>query len=82
MNVEKPKKEKLSKKAIIIYMSAIIICIVAGIIIYFVQRFGDGKSSLIPFVDPTIPKNDVNEQTNLLKENFDNMFTNELKTRK
>ena len=82
MNIEKPKKEKLSKKAIILYVSALVICIVAGIIIYFVQRFGDGKSSLIPFIDPAIPKNETDDQTANLKEKFDNIFTNDLKTRK
>ena len=59
MNVEKPKKEKISKKAITLYVVAIVICIIAGIIIFFTQRYGDGKSSLIPFVDNIKPTEEV-----------------------
>ena len=79
MNIEKPKKEKISKKAIILYISALIICIIAGIIIYFAQRYGDGKSSLLPFIDPVISNNEQNETNATKKEEFDKIFTNNLK---
>lgn len=80
MNIEKPKKEKMSKKAIILYVSALVICIIAGIIIYFVQRYGDGKSSLLPFIDPVISENKEDEEKAAKKEQFEEIFTNDFKT--
>ena len=80
MNIDKPKKEKISKKAIVLYTSAIVICIIAGIIIYFAQRYGDGKSSLLPFIDPVISNNEEDEKNAAKKEEFDKIFTNDFKT--
>lgn len=74
MNINLPKKEKMSRKAIIIYSIAILICVIAAIVIVSVQYFGKGG------LDGLISISSNTEQTDLqlLKTEFNAIFDNAL----
>jgi len=77
MNLEMPEKEKLSKKRIAIYVSAIAVCIFAIIIVVGVQVLGDDIINNA-FGLNKIVKRTEQEETEL-KSNFENIFDNNLK---
>ena len=77
MNVTLPKKEKMSKKAIIIYIVAIVICVIAAIVVICSQYFGSGNLDRI-IATGTIENPDVEADMQTLKTDFNNILDNEL----
>lgn len=77
MNVNLPKKEKISVKAIIIYTISIIACIIAIIVAGLSFYYGsDELDRLITIGGSSLTQDDVDYQ--LLVSNFDNIFQNQL----
>lgn len=77
MNVNLPKKEKISTKAVIIYTISIISCIIAIIIVGLSVYYGsDELDRLITIGGTTSTQEDEGEL--LLVSNFDDIFQNKL----
>ena len=77
MNVNLPKKEKTSTKAIIIYTISIITCIIAIIIVGLAIYYGsDELDRLITVGGSSVTEAD--EEYQLLVSNFDDVFQNRL----
>lgn len=76
MNVTLPEKEKLSKKAITIYIISAIICVFAIVIVIAIQILGNDTVDNIFGVSQLIKRTDEEEQT--LKANFETIFDNKL----
>lgn len=76
MNVILPEKEKISKKAITIYIISAIICVFAIIIVIAIQILGNDTVDNIFGVSQLIKRTDEEEQT--LKANFETIFDNKL----
>lgn len=77
MKINLPKKEKISAKAVIIYTSSIITCVIAIIIIGLSIYYGsDELDRLITIGGSSLTKKD--EEYQLLESNFDNLFQNHL----
>lgn len=76
MNVTLPEKEKLSKKAITIYIISAIICVFAIIVVIAIQILGNDTVDNIFGVSQLIKRTDEEEQT--LKANFETIFDNKL----
>ena len=74
MNVTLPEEEKMSKKRISIYAVAISICIIAIIIAACIQILGNDFTNKIFGVSRLQTKTEEEQQ--LLKNNFDNIFSN------
>ena len=74
MNVTLPEEEKMSKKRIAIYAVAISICIIAIIIAACIQILGNDFTNKIFGVSRLQTKTEEEQQ--LLKNNFDNIFSN------
>lgn len=70
------KKEHLSKKTIAIYVIAIFICVLAITIVVSMQVLGNDLINSIFGIQSRELKTE--EQENLLKQGFDNLFTNTL----
>lgn len=76
MNVILPEKEKISKKRILIYSIAILVCIIAIIIVVMVQILGNDVANSFFGIRGLAVKTE--EEENLLKANFDTIFNNTL----
>ena len=77
MNVNLPKKEKTSTKAIIIYTISIITCIIAIIIVGLAIYYGsDELDRLITIGGSSLTQ--VDEEYQLLASNFDDIFQNHI----
>ncbi len=70
------KKEHLSKKTIAIYVIAIVICVLAITIVVSMQVLGNDLINSLFGIQSRELKTE--EQENLLKQGFDNLFTNTL----
>ena len=79
MKVTLPEKNALKKKEIIIYVIIVIICIVSIIIAFYVQfyaRIDVGR--LLGLSEGVEFGNKTEEETELLKVEFDQIFTNSI----
>lgn len=79
MKVVLPEKKVLSKKQLIIYISIMVVCVISVIIAFYVQfyaRIDIGK--LLGFDSESELGNKTEEQTELLKSEFDQIFTNSI----
>lgn len=74
MNVTIPHKEKMKKKTIFIYISIVILCILAIIVVVSMQILGKDMTSQIFGVYSLQGKS--KEEEELLKTNFDQIFQN------
>ena len=79
MNINLPEKNKIKKRQLIIYVSIMIVCIISIIIAFYVQFFARiDIRRLIGFdVEGEFSKK-TEEQTELLKAKFDDIFTNSI----
>lgn len=77
MNVVLPKKEKMSTKAMVLYIFSIIICVVAAIIVAFSQYYGPEELDKMIAVstDKEVQQQIAEEE---LKAGFDDIFTNRI----
>ena len=76
MNITLPEKERISKRRVLVYVAAIVICVIALIIAVCVQILGNDVTNKIFGVSQIKSKTEEEEQT--LKTNFDNLFLNSL----
>ena len=77
MNVNLPKKAKISVKAVIIYTISIITCIIALVIVGLSIYYGsDELDRLAAIGGSSLTKTD--EEYQLLESNFDDIFQNQL----
>lgn len=76
MNITLPEKERISKRRVLVYVVAIVICVIALIIAVCVQILGNDVTNKIFGVSQIKSKTEEEEQT--LKTNFDNLFLNSL----
>lgn len=76
MNLELPEKEKIPKQRIIIYVTVLLICILAIVVVIGVQVLGNDIVDNI-FGISKITKKSEEEQASL-KSNFENIFNNNL----
>lgn len=77
MNVILPKKEKMNKKAITLYIVSIIVCILAVIVVACSQYFGAEELDKILAINTNKDiQKEVDEE--LLIINFDELFTNQI----
>ena len=76
MNITLPEKERISKRRVLVYVAAIVICVIALIIAVCVQILGNDITNKIFGVSQIKSKTEEEEQT--LKTNFDNLFLNSL----
>lgn len=76
MNVTLPKKEKVSKRRIAVYVSVILVCVIALIVAVCVQILGNDFTNKIFGVSRIKSKTEEEEQT--LRANFDKLFSNTL----
>lgn len=76
MNVTLPKKEKISKRRLAIYIIIIAICVIAIIVAVCIQILGNDFTNKIFGVNKLKAKTEEEEQ--LLRNNFDNIFSNGL----
>ena len=77
MNIILPKKEKLDKKAIVLYILSILICILAIIVVVCSQYFGADKlDQLIEINANKGTQEELDEE--LLIAGFDELFTNQV----
>ena len=76
MNVTLPKKEKISKRRLAIYIIIIAICVIAIIVAVCIQILGNDFTNKISGVNKLKAKTEEEEQ--LLRNNFDNIFSNGL----
>lgn len=76
MNLELPKKEKVSKKRISIYSISIALCIFAIIIVIGVQVLGDDIINNMFGINKLVKRTEQEEAA--LKTNFENIFNNQL----
>lgn len=81
MNVILPKKEKMSKKAITLYIVSIAICILAVIVVVCSQYFGAEELDKMLAINTN---KDIQKQVDeeLLITGFDDLFTNQIDTYK
>lgn len=80
MNITLPERNKISKRRILIYSIAILVCIIAIIIVVMVQILGkDVANSFFGIHGLTVK---TEEEENLLKANFDTIFNNNLEGEK
>ena len=77
MNLELPKKEKVSKKRISIYLVAIGICIFALSIVIGIQVLGDDIIDNMFGINKLVKRTEQEEAK--LKADFENVFDNKLK---
>ncbi len=77
MNVILPKKEKISKKQIIIYSTIIAFCIIAVIVASYVQFYARISIAELVGIKPKEEYGEkTEEQIELLKSEFDTIFNN------
>lgn len=76
MNLTLPEKERISKRRVLVYVVAIVICVIALIIAVCVQILGNDVTNKIFGVSHIKYKTEEEEQ--VLKTNFDNLFLNSL----
>ena len=77
MNVTLPKKEKMNKKAVALYIVSIVICILAAIIVACSQYFGSEElDQIIATNTSKVVQGEVDEE--LLIAGFDELFTNQI----
>lgn len=76
MNLELPKKEKVSKKRISVYVISIFICILAIVIVIGVQVLGDDVIDNLFGINKLIKRTEQEEAE--LKANFETIFNNKL----
>ena len=76
MNVVLPKKEKMNKKAVTLYIVAIVICVLAVIIVACSQYFG--VEELDQMIAINTNKNQQEENEELLIVGFDELFKNKI----
>lgn len=81
MNVIVPKKEKMNKKAITLYIVSIAICILAVIVVVCSQYFGAEELDKMLAINTN---KDIQKQVDeeLLITGFDDLFTNQIDTYK
>lgn len=81
MNVILPKKEKMNKKAITLYIVSIAICILAVIVVVCSQYFGAEELDKMLAINTN---KDIQKQVDeeLLITGFDDLFTNQIDTYK
>ena len=78
MNVVLPKKEKMNKKAVALYIVSILICVLAAIVVACSQYFGPEKlDQMIATNTNKGVQKEVDEE--LLIAGFDELFTNQIK---
>lgn len=77
MNVRLPKKEKVSKKRISIYLTAIAICIFSLSIVIGIQVLGNDIIDNMFGINKLVKRTEQEEAS--LKANFENIFDNKLK---
>lgn len=77
MNVRLPKKEKVSKKRISIYLTAIAICIFSLSIVIGIQVLGNDIIDNMFGINKLVKRTEQEEV--YLKANFENIFDNKLK---
>lgn len=79
MKVVLPEEKALNKKQLAIYITIIIICIISVIIAFYVQFYARiDIPSLLGFEKETQLGNRTEEQTELLKVEFDQIFNNRI----
>lgn len=77
MNVVLPKKEKMNKKAVALYIVSILICVLAAIVVACSQYFGPEKlDQMIATNTNKGVQEEVDEE--LLIAGFDELFTNQI----
>lgn len=76
MNLNMPKKEKISKRRMTIYIVSIIICIIALTVIACIIVLGDEFTDSLFGVNKI--KNKTEQEQNELISNFDNLFKNDM----
>ena len=77
MNVVLPKKEKMNKKAVALYIVSILICVLAAIVVACSQYFGPEKlDQMIATNTNKGVQKEVDEE--LLIAGFDELFTNQI----
>ena len=76
MNVTLPEKEKMNKKAITIYIIALIVCILAIIVVIAIQVLGDNIVNNLFGINKLIKRTEQEEA--LLKANFEDIFDNQI----
>lgn len=77
MNITLPEKEKISKKSVILYVTAILICIISIIAIVYTTN-SDGKTIDELLFEKTHNVSEEQEQQENLKNDFMNGFINQL----
>ena len=76
MNLELPKKEKISKKLVIIYSTIALICIIAITVVIGVQILGGDVVDNIFGINKITKRSEAEEME--LKANFDNLYDNKV----
>ena len=76
MNLDLPQKEKVSKRRIAIYVTIILICIIAIIVVIGVQILGNDVVDNIFGINKITKRSE--EEEAVLKTNFENIFDNQL----
>lgn len=79
MNVTLPKKQKINRKQVIIYISIVLFCIIAIIVASYVQFYARiDIAELIGIKQREEYGDKTEEQIELLKSQFDTIFTNNI----
>jgi len=80
MKINLPEKKRIKKRELIIYVSIMIVCVISIIIAFYVQFFARiDIRRLIGFDVQGEFSKKTEEQTELLKAEFDEIFTNSIK---
>jgi len=79
MNVQLPEKNKIEKNQLMIYISIALICVISIVIAFYVQFFARiDIGGLIGFSQGNEFGNKTDEQIEIIKADFDNIFTNSI----
>ena len=75
MNVTIPEKEKVNKKAVVLYTISILVCVIAAVAVATAKYYGsDELDKLIVVNASKVTQEDAEEEK--LKAEFDSIFTN------
>lgn len=76
MNLELPEKEKIPKRRIIIYVTVLLICVIAVIVVVGVQILGNDVVDNMFGINKITKRTEEEEAS--LKANFENIFDNQI----
>ena len=76
MNLELPEKEKIPKKRIIIYVTVLLICVIAVIVVVGSQILGNDVVDNLFGINKITKRSEEEEAS--LKANFENIFDNQV----